>query len=332
MNFMTSVRTLALLSFLGWIATPLCAQAPDNDAVIKRQQGAAVRFLHGAIDMHFHMDPPTTISPGGVIDHVRQARLVGLRGLVFKSHGESTAALAYHLGLEMPNFILLGGVVLNRPVGGINPAAVERLASIRGRPGRIVWMPTEDSLAQVTLTSQLNPGTPVRQPVLVSRNGKLLPEVKEVIAIIGRSDLTLATGHLGAEDALRVLQEGQAQGLKHMIATHPMDYGGKMTLEQMQAAARTGAFLEFDFRLLLQEGGVEAIRKVGVEHSFISEFWTYSQPPAPPPAERFKPIEYAGLEAVGRFVEEMHARGFTDEELDMMVKTNPARALGLPLQ
>jgi hypothetical protein len=253
-----------------------------------------------------------------------------MRGLVFKSHGESTAILAYHLGLEMPDMTLMGGIVLNRTIGGINLAAVERLASIKGHPGRVVWMPTEDSEAQVKLTAKLNPGRPPKQSVAVSKNGQLLPEVKEVIGFIGRNGLTLATGHLGAEDALLVLREGQAQGLKHMIATHPMDFGGVMTLDQMEQAAKTGAILEFDFRHLVEAGGAEVIRKLGVEHCFVSEFWTYELP-GPPSAEPYKPIEYAGLERVGRFVEQMHAKGFTDQELDTMVKTNPAKLLGLPV-
>ena len=251
-----------------------------------------------------------------------------MRGLVFKSHGESTAILAYHLGLEMPDMSLIGGIVLNRTIGGINLAAVERLASIKGHPGRVVWMPTEDSEAQVKLTGKLHPDWRPKQIVAVSKEGELLPEVKAVIAFIAANDLILATGHLGAPEALLVLKEGQARGVKHMIATHPMDFGGVMTLEQMEQAAKTGAVLEFDFRHLVEAGGAEIIRKLGVEHCFVSEFWTYELP-GPPSAEPFKPIEYAGLERVGRFVEQMHAKGFTDEELDILVKTNPARVLGL---
>jgi hypothetical protein len=322
------VRNLALLALLGSGLDPLWVRAQANDA-LTQQQAAAIRLLHGAVEMHFHVDPPTQISPGGVIDQIRQARRFGLRAVLLKSHGESTAGLAYHLGLEMPDLTLIGGIALNRPSGGINLAAVERLASIKGHPGRVVWMPTEDSEAQVKLTAQKNPGKPVRQAVAVSKNGQLLPEVKAVIAFVGKSDLTLATGHLGAEDALLVLREGQAQGLKHMIATHPMDFGGKMTLEQMQQAAKTGALLEFDFRTLVEAGGAEVIKTLGVEHCFISELWTYTLP-GPPAPEPFKPMEYAGLEGVGRFVEQMHAKGFSDQDLDLMLKTNPARLLGLP--
>jgi hypothetical protein len=39
---------------------------------------------------------------------------------VIKDHNEPTAALAYHLRLEMPGFDLFGGFVMNQPNGGIN--------------------------------------------------------------------------------------------------------------------------------------------------------------------------------------------------------------------
>ena len=301
----------------------LLAQAPAADPLTARQL-AGMRFLRGAIDMHIHMDPPTSISPGTDIARMQLARALGVRGWLLKAHGESTAGLAYQLGKEMPDFVVLGGIVLNRPVGGINPAAVEHLASMKNKPGRVVWMPTEDS--EAALKAQ-----PTRPIVPVSRNGQLLPEVKEVISLIAKNELTLATGHLSGEDALLVLREGRAQGVQHMIATHPMDGIGKMNLAQMQEAAKLGAILEFDFRHLLEYDGEAVIRQIGPERCFISEFWTYTAP-GPPSPQPWLPVEYGGLEGVGRFVEEMHSHGFTDKELDLMVKENPAKLLGLPIR
>jgi hypothetical protein len=105
-----------------------------------------------------------------------------------------------------------------------------------------------------------------------------------------------------------------------MIATHAMDLAGKMNMDQMLEAAKLGAIIEFDFRNIREEDGVriDAIRKIGPERCLISEFWTQRSPRI-----------YAGLDAAGQFVEAMHARGFTDSELDMMFKGNPAKLLGL---
>src|SRR5579862_3685123 len=66
---------------------------------------------------------------------------------------------------------------------------------------------------------------------------------------------------------------------------------------------------------------VDAMRKLGPEHCLISEFWTKVE----------SPKEYGGLDGVGAFAEAMRGRGFTNRELDIMFKDNPARLLGLPV-
>jgi Family of unknown function (DUF6282) len=234
---------------------------------------------------------------------------------VIKDHNEPTAPLAYHLRPEFPGFALYGGFVLNLPNGGVNPAGVEFMATrIKGEPGRIVWMPAGDTEKEVRESK-----TPNGPFVAVSKDGELLPEVKQVISIIAKHNLVLASGHIVPEDALMVFREAKRQGVQHMIATHAFDLAGKMTVEQMKEAAKLGAFIEFDFRNTLEGGRMDAIRQVGPEFCFLSEFWTKAGPPR----------EYAGLDGVGAFAEVMRAHGFTDRELELMFKENPAKALGL---
>jgi Family of unknown function (DUF6282) len=143
--------------------------------------------------------------------------------------------------------------------------------------------------------------------------------VKEVTSIAAKHGLVIASGHILAEEALMVFREAKRQGVQHMIATHAFDLAGKMTVEQMKEAAKLGAFIEFDYRNTLEGGRMDAIRAVGPEFCFISEFWTKVDAPK----------EYGGLAGVGAFAEAMRAHGFTDRELDLMFKENPAKALGL---
>jgi hypothetical protein len=305
-------RTLgiALMAVVGLLAHPLAGAAQSS------READGARLLKGALDLHFHMDPwtPDRVRGAGIAE-VRVARSRGMRGLVIKDHNESTAPLAYHLRSEVPGLELYGGFVLNRPNGGINPAGVEFMATqIRGEPGRIVWMPAGDGEKEVRESK-----TPDAPFVAVSRNGELLPEVKQVIAIIAKHGLVLASGHIAPEEALMVFREAKRQGVKHMIATHAFDLAGKMTVEQAQEAAKLGAFIEFDFRNTLEGGRMDAMRKVGPEFCFLSEFWT----------KLGTPREYGGLDGVGAFAEAMRAHGFADRELDMLFKENPAKALGL---
>jgi hypothetical protein len=307
--FTFGIAVVVLLTSLGLVARSSHSQSS--------LEAEGARLLQGAIDMHFHMDPP--LADGSheeaVIETIRVARSRGIQGLVIKSHQEPTSTLAYHLRLEIPNIDLFGGVVMNRSNGGINVAAVEHMATqIYGAPGKVVWMPAFDS------EIESNPPYPKKPFVAVSRGGELLPEVKDVISVVAKHDLILASGHIAPEEALMVFREGRSQGVHRMIATHAMDLAGKMNMDQMLEAAKLGAIVEFDFRNILDEGGVrmDAIRKIGAERCLISEFWTHKSPRV-----------YAGLEGVGEFVEAMHARGFTDRELDIMLKENPARLLGL---
>jgi hypothetical protein len=62
------------------------------------------------------------------------------------------------------------------------------------------------------------------------------------------------------------------------VDTHAFDLAGKMTVEQVQEAAKLGAFIEFDFRNTLEGGRMDAIRRVGPEFCFLSvALW--SRPP-----------------------------------------------------
>ena len=115
------------------------------------------------------------------IDLARLAKERGMRGLVLKNHYEPTASLAYVVRKVVPGIEVFGGIDLNRSVGGVNPAAIERMTMVKGGLGRVVWMPTFDAENQVRFSKENRPF------VSVSKNGQLLPEVKEVIALGGEA-------------------------------------------------------------------------------------------------------------------------------------------------
>jgi len=99
--------------------------------------------------------------------------------------------------------------------------------------------------------------------------------------------------------------------------THAFDLTGKMTVEQMQEAAKLGAFIEFDFRNTLDGGRMDAIREVGRNSA---PFGILDQGRSPK--------EYGGLDGVGAFAEAMRAHGFTDRELDLLFKETRRRRWG----
>src|SRR3977135_4469189 len=141
------------------------------------------KTLSGAIDMHARDDPDGTPRKIDAIDLARLAKERGMRAIVLKNHYEPTASLAYIVRKEVPGIEVFGGISLDLTVGGVNPAAVEWMTKVRGGYGRVVWLPTFDSEAQVKLTRQQRPFAPV------VRDGKVVPEVAQVIAIAPRNNL-----------------------------------------------------------------------------------------------------------------------------------------------
>src|ERR1700761_735801 len=108
-------------------------------------QGQSVHNpLAGVIDIHVHAAPDSTPRSIDAIDLARMAKQRGMRALVFKSHYEPTASMAYLVRKEVPGIEAFGGIDLNLTVGGMNPAAVEHMAAITGGYGRVVWMSTSD--------------------------------------------------------------------------------------------------------------------------------------------------------------------------------------------
>src|SRR5581483_6046071 len=142
---------------------------------------APAQTLAGAIDMHAHSDPDGTPRSIDAIDLAKLAKSRGMRALVLKNHYEPTASLAYIVRKEVPGIEVFGGISLDLTVGGVNPAAVEWMTKVKGGYGKVVWLPTFDSEAQVKLTKEQRPFAPV------VRDGKVTPEVSQVIAIAARN-------------------------------------------------------------------------------------------------------------------------------------------------
>jgi len=279
---------------------------------------SAAQSLTQVIDIHVHSDPDSVPRSIDAIDLARMAKDRGMRGLVLKNHYESTASLAYIVRKEVPGIEVFGGIDLNLTVGGINPAAVERMTMVKGGWGRVVWMPTFDAENQVRFSHENRPF------VSVARDGKLLPEVTQVIAIVARHQLTLETGHSSAAEGLMILREAHRQGVRHMVVTHAMIAPVHMSIPQMREAAQEGAYIEFVYNALIgpnQELTIAeyaaAIRAVGPESSILSS--DLGQPA--------NPLHPDGLVA---FFAALRKEGIPQSDIDRMSKTNPARALGLP--
>ena len=277
---------------------------------------SAAAQLQGMIDVHVHAAPDSVARSITALETARMAQRHGMRALLFKNHYTETASLAFLVAQEVPGVEAYGGIALNRAVGGLNPVAVERMALMTGGHGRMVWLPTFDS-EHMHLTVAPNPNH-----VPIARDGALLPELNAVLVVIKARNLALATGHSSPAESLLVIRAAKAAGIERIVVTHPSGTQVKMPLDVQKEAARQGAFLEYPVGLALPSASLSfdefaaQIREVGPANVVLSTDL----------GQVGNPVHTDGLMS---FVTRLLAAGFTQAEIDLMTKRNPARLLGL---
>jgi hypothetical protein len=268
--------------------------------------------------LHAHHGPDSYPRQWDAFEIAALAKERGLRAIVFKNHWSETASLAYLIrkygtqGIEV-----FGAVTLDSPVGGVNPQAVRYMVDVTGGYGRIVWMPTHDSEHEVAYHKEQ------RRSVAVSRSGKLLPEVLEVLDLIAEHDLTLATGHVTPEETLQILAEARKRGVQRSIVTHPLldPQFTFMTVPQLEQAVELGAVIEITAGSLFREGPgrqrvLDALKGLGPEHFFVASDSGLVGTPN-------------HTDALVMAARVLRQNGYDERALDVMFKENPARLLKL---
>jgi hypothetical protein len=339
------VRWAVLLSCAGLLTGGAAGQAPAPVPNWKGPNGPIDLNLQdpvlvGALDLHAHLDPD--MSGGGqmprAMDAIGMARLAqarGMRGFAHKTHMDVSAAASAYLGRTVvPGVEVFGRFALNLTTGGLNPAAVVQFTSIKGGWGRIVEMPTRDARAPSNDNRPwVTPWVPLfanlPRAVATARNGELLPEAKGIIALVATLKTTdsngtvvLATGHATPEEHVLLAREARRLGVP-VLLTHP---GDNLTDAQYREVKKLGAFVEVNADFY-QEGehpdekiafAVKQIQRLGAESIVMGTDCGQVNNPLPP-------------DCIVLAARALRARGVTDRQLDMMVKENPARLLGLPL-
>ncbi len=269
--------------------------------------------LEGVVDLHFHTGPDSRPRSVDDIEASRLAAEAGMRAILLKNHFTMTADRAAIAMAQVDGLEIFGGLVLNRAVGGINPEAVRQMAAFSGGRGKVVWLPTFDSEYAATSSGGDGPY------VSILEDGEPVPAVLEVFELLAEHDLTLAMGHSAPGEVLRLIPEARRLGVPRILVTHVFSQGA--TREQMRQMAEDDAIMEIDW--LAVYGGnrtiddyVSAIRDLGADAFFMSSDL----------GQQGNPVHADGLRA---YVRAMLDAGITADEIDTMIRRNPARLLGL---
>jgi len=325
---MTCVAVAALAAGAYWGLGPLLAQTQPKahwEPYKARKPKPSVDqhltdpILTGSIDLHAHYGPDSYDRQWDAFEIAKLAKERGMRGIVLKNHWTESAGLAWMARkYATPGFEVFGAVALDSPVGGVNPMAVRYMADVEGNYGRIVWMPTHDSEHEVDYEK----GT--RTKAIVSRNGKLIPEVGEVLDLIKERNLTLATGHVEPWEVLAIMAEAKKRGITRIIVTHPMlgPQFTSLTLEQMQEAVKLGGVIEITAGTVSGNGpnkqrAIDAIKALGTQNVIVASDSGLVGTPNHP-------------DAMAMAIKALRAAGFSEQDLSRMFRDTPARLVGLP--
>jgi len=278
-------------------------------------------LITGSMDIHIHPGPdPFKARIGDQIDLAIDACKAGMRGILFKSHHVSTAATAPLVQKVVNQWAdehgrrrldVFGGVVLNYCVGGLNPEAVIVNARLGGR---VVWPPNVDSSHYHKLI-----GIPGGIDIL-DENDKIVPEMREILALIAEGDLVLSMSCLAVKEVFYLIDEAQKMGVKRMNVIHPNHYSSLMTAEQMKIAAGKGAYIELTCGSLQRQSFfswdavMEAYKVVGCDKLIVASdngiFDSF------PPVAAFR-----------HYVTGLLTRGIPDNDIEKMIKVNPSELL-----
>jgi hypothetical protein len=250
-----------------------------------------VRYrLKDFIDTHLHTAPDTIPRKLTDIDAASMARENEMGAIILKSHLVPTVGRA-NIASHVTKFKVLGGIVLNKSVGGLNTCAL-RSSALQG--GKIVWLPT------------------IHHPEIDITPEKMEP----VLELVLEYDMVLATGHISPEKILQVLDQAKSMGLKKIMVNHPLTRVVGASISQQKEMA-TKAYLEHCYVACRpQHDGLDpailaqAIREVGPRHCIMATDFGQIHNPTP-------------VEGIKMFIDEMLQQGISWKSITTMCRNNP---------
>ena len=280
-------------------------------------------LLSGSIDMHLHPGPDVFKCRVDALEAANQAKQAGMKGFVIKNHSYPTAPIAMMVNQLVPDFNAFGSICLDYEMGGLNVHAVE----YAGRSGaRVVWMPTFSSANSRSKMREL--GLPLEGEgySILDIKGQLAPEIHQILAVIKKHDMVLASGHMSPAETFALEKEARELGINKFVVTHPLDhefFSQAFSKNDLVLLAKNGAFIEFTLIALLAwefrhdpEEMVDVIKTVGAEQCIMSTDLGQIWNPRP-------------VEGLRMFIVTLVKYGVTEDEIRLMIKTNPAKLLGL---
>ena len=249
----------------------------------------------GTVDIHLHSAPSYSHSrPYDDDVTARHAFEAGMAALLLKDHSESTVTRAYLAQKAVPGIRVFGGIVLNHPLGGINPEAADFALTMGGKQ---VWMPTADAARHAEIFGQggyilktnevgLGPAEPTKNsryllkkpPIRILKDGELIDEAKDVVKICKVWDAMLGVSHLYDDEVVELVRFAKQEKFDKVVITHAnwTIIRGHKPLE-LKELREMGAWIEFCGTAMLPPHGcltvdeeIRWLRELGTERCVLA--------------------------------------------------------------
>ncbi|NGN41859.1 hypothetical protein G6N74_12340 [Mesorhizobium sp. CGMCC 1.15528] len=289
-------------------------------------------LMKGTVDLHVHSGPSLMPRKVDHIEVVRQAADAGMKAILLKDHYYPTMPIAHLLNkhLDLP-VETLGAIVLNNPVGGLNPSAVDYALK---QGARIVWMATAHARNHIDhdkKDADFKNKFPVNskktvQPIpasLVDGKGVVTDDVKLILDLIAQADAAVSGGHHHIDELYPFYEEAKKRGVTRLFLNHPT-YVNEGSFQDISRLVSMGVKMEHSicmfvpstFYLFDKEHLKAAIAAAGVDNTFFGS--DLGQNNNPTPVEGFRLM-----------IELLLDLDYSVDDIRKMVSTNASDFVGL---
>lgn len=289
-------------------------------------------ILEGLVDMHVHAGPSTTKRSFDGYEMLKEAQSAGYKAFVVKDHYipsvMGTVLLDKHFGNGTR---VLGGVVLNNSIGGLNLNMIDVCYNMGAR---IVWMPTVSAHWDITTRVGKFAGAgdssiPEAPIYYLTEDGGLNEEALKLLQYMSEhKDIVLATGHCSVAESTALVRKAVSMGIDKILINHPYN-NIKASFEDVKVWADLGAYIELTavcFKGVLgsEKFPVTMLREyfdnVPIEQLVIDSDLGAMTKAGP----------VSAVEGMYRFLnlitDELH---ITEEQINLMAKKTPSKLLGI---
>lgn len=202
-------------------------------------------FLRGAVDGHVHACPHLNARRLDALQAADQAEAAGMAGLGLMDNFSNSAVLAALVRRARPDMQLdvFGGLIMEPPAGGLSPEAVKAALGSGYGPGqgaRFVSLPTHHT--QHVARSEGRSPAHIEACLAIPMQGPLPDPLLKIFDLVAQAGVVLNTGHLSANEALRVVEAAIVAGIKKVLVP-----ANAYEPDEARALVAAGAVVELSF-------------------------------------------------------------------------------------